>query len=119
VPNGDTLARREFTLQSIMAVLGALTITLSGYAAEGPTQPMPYADQPGNVGSNHGHTVVITGAQLSAGGAVVLDIQGSASHPHQIRLTADEVRMIGEGRRLSKDSSASPSGSHAHTVIFN
>jgi hypothetical protein len=119
VPNGEKLDRREFTLRSVMAVLGGATITLGGCAADAPTQPTTYADQPGNVVSNHGHAVAITGAQLAAGGGVVLDIQGTASHPHQVELTAAEVRAIGEGRRVAKDSTPSPSGSHAHTVTFN
>jgi len=119
VPNGEKLDRREFTLRSVMAILGGATITLGGCAADAPTQPTTYADQPGNVASNHGHTVVITGAQLAAGGGVVLDIQGTSSHPHQVELTAAEVRAIGEGRRVEKASTPSPSGSHAHTVTFN
>jgi hypothetical protein len=118
VPKGDTLDRREFTLQSILAVLGGVSITLTGCAGESPTQPT-YTDVAGTVGSNHGHTVVITAAQLTAGGGVVLDIQGTSSHPHQVELTAGDVAAVRDGRRVSKDSTPSPSGSHAHTVTFN
>ncbi|HVR69822.1 MAG TPA: hypothetical protein VMT87_03170 [Vicinamibacteria bacterium] len=64
-------------------------------------------------------TVAITGAQLSAGGGVTLDIQGTSSHPHQVTLTAADVIAIRDGRRVSKDSTPNPSGSHAHTVTFN
>jgi hypothetical protein len=117
---GDRLDRREFTLRSVAALLGGATITLQGCSggAGGPAQPS-YVDTVGNVVNNHGHTVTITAAQLAAGGGVVLEIQGSSTHPHQIELTAGEVVAIRAGTRVSKDSSPSPSGSHNHTVVFN
>jgi hypothetical protein len=118
VPKIDTLDRREFAHRSVMLLLGGVTITLSGCAGDGPTQPT-YADAVGTVGTNHGHAVMITGAVLSAGGGVTLDIQGTSSHPHQVTLTSAEVISIREGRRVSKESTPSPSGSHAHTVTFN
>jgi hypothetical protein len=112
----DTLNRREFTVQSLLVMLGGVAITISG--CESPTQAT-YTDKTGNVGNNHGHSVVITGAQLGAGGAVTLEIQGTSSHPHSVSLTAADVVSIREGRQVSKDSTPSPSGSHAHTVTFN
>jgi hypothetical protein len=113
---GETLDRREFTVQSLLVMLGGVAITISG--CESPTQAT-YTDKTGNVISNHGHSVVITGAQLGAGGAVTLEIQGTASHPHSVSLTAADVVSIREGRQVSKDSSPNPSGSHAHKVTFN
>jgi hypothetical protein len=112
----DTLDRREFTVRSLLVMLGGVAITISG--CESPTQPT-YADKTGNVASNHGHTVLITSAQLGAGGAVTLEIQGTSTHPHTVALTAAEVAAIRDGRQVSKDSTPSPSGSHSHTVTFN
>ena len=111
-----SLDRREFTLRSIVAMLGGAVITIG--CGEGPTQPT-YTDKVGNVSNNHGHTVTITGAQMGAGGQVVLDIQGTSSHPHVVELTAADVVAIREGRQVSKASTPSPSGSHEHTVTFN
>lgn len=113
---GDTLDRREFTVQSLLVMLGGVAITISG--CESPTQPT-YTDKTGNLGNNHGHTVVITGAQLGAGGAVTLEIQGTSSHAHTVSLTAGDVVGIRDGRQVSKESSPNPSGSHSHTVTFN
>ena len=48
-----------------------------------------------------------------------LEIQGTASHPHTVSLTAADVVAIREGRQVTRESSPSPSGSHAHTVTFN
>jgi hypothetical protein len=111
------LDRREFTRRSVIALFSGVTITLTG-CADGPTQPS-YTDLTGNVSNNHGHSAVITAAELSAGGDVTLQCQGTATHPHQVTLSAAEVRAIRSGQRVSKDSTPSPSGSHYHTVTFN
>ena len=118
MPKNETLARREFTRLSVMALLGGATITLSGCGGDGLTEPT-YADKTGTLDFNHGHAVVVTAAQLSAGGEVTLDIQGTSTHPHQVVLTAAEVRAIREGRIVSKESTRNPTGSHAHVVTFN
>ena len=115
----EMVSRREFTLRSAMLALGGVAVTLSSACSgDGPTEPT-YTDATGSVNSNHGHTAVITSAQLSAGGALVLQIQGEGSHPHTVELTAADVRAIRDGVRVSKESTPSPSGSHAHTVTFN
>ena len=114
----NTLSRREFTVRSAMAALGGVTITLSACSGESPTEPS-YTDVTGTVATNHGHTAVITSAQLAAGGALVVEIQGTSSHPHTVELTAADVRAIRQGQRVSKESGLSPSGSHGHTVTFN
>jgi hypothetical protein len=117
MPKGETLDRREFNRRSVMALFSGVAVTLSA-CADSPTQPS-YTDAVGNVSNNHGHSVTVTAAQLSAGGDVTLDVQGSSSHPHQVILTAAEVRSIRDGRRVSKDTTPNPSGSHVHTVTFN
>lgn len=113
----DTLTRREFTLRSAMLALSGVAITISG-CSEGPTEPT-YTDAVGTVNTNHGHAATITAAQLSAAAAIVLEIQGTSSHPHSVELTSADLRAIRSGQRVSKESSPSPSGSHAHTVTFN
>ena len=115
----STLDRREFTVLSLMAMLSGVTVTISGCGGS-PTQPTPpLTDHTGLVTGNHGHTAVVTAAQLGTGGAIKLDIQGTASHPHSVELTAAEVLSIRDGRQVEKGSSPSPSGSHSHTVTFN
>jgi hypothetical protein len=126
-----TLGRREFTVASAMAVLSgvAITLTACGGDSDSPAAPSaapnpgtnpapaPAGDKVGTVGSNHGHAAVITGAQLTAGEELSLDIQGESSHPHTVALTADEVMAIAANQRVSKESSVD--ASHSHTVTFN
>jgi hypothetical protein len=118
----EGIDRREFTLRSILAMLSGVTITISGCGGGGgsPTQPNPppsSGDKVGNISANHNHKAVISAAELSAGGAVTLNIRGDADHPHTLQLTAAEVASIANGQRVSKASSED--AFHTHTVTFN
>ena len=126
-----TIDRRQFTVASAMAMLSGVAITItetacggSSYSPSSPTPmptpnptPAPSGDKVGQVSSNHGHSAVITGAQLTAGGTLSLDIRGSADHPHTVTLTAAEVTSIAANQRVSKESSSD--AAHSHTVTFN
>jgi hypothetical protein len=79
--------------------------------------PTPMADKLGTVSANHGHIARITGAELTAAGAVVLDIHGTADHTHSVSLSAAEVVSIAANTQVSKVSSTD--SSHNHTVTFN
>ena len=120
----ESIDRREFTLQSALAILSVATITISGCGggdsnpAPGPSPgPGPSTGSTGVVSANHGHTATITGAQLTARNAIQLTITGSATHPHTVDLTAAEVGMIADLQRVSKNSSTDDG--HLHTVTFN
>jgi hypothetical protein len=124
-----TLGRREFTAASAMALLSgvAITVTGCGGSSSSPTSPSTPAPAPpagggggdvtGTVGSNHGHTAVVTAAELASNDEVVLDIQGTSDHPHSVRLSVDELGMIAAGQRVSKESSED--AAHSHSVTFN
>jgi len=122
--------RRQFTLASAMAILSGVAITItacggSGSSPSSPNTPTPTptptptasGDKVGAISDNHGHSAVITGAQLTAGGALTLDIQGSSSHTHTVQLSAAEIASIGGNQRVSKSSSTTQG--HDHTVTFN
>jgi hypothetical protein len=125
-----TLDRREFTLAAAMAALSGVAITISacGGGSSSPTSPSTppptgggggsaSGDKTGVVSANHGHVATITAAQLTAAGAVSLDIRGSADHPHTVSLSATEITSISGGQRVSKLSTTD--SSHDHTVTFN
>jgi len=117
--------RRQFTSAAILALLSGVTVTIVGCGSsdDSPTAPSGGSgSRSGTVSANHGHTAVITSAQLSAGQSVTLDIRGTADHPHTVVLTMAEVGQVAGGQRVSKTSSADGSASqavHSHTVIFN
>jgi hypothetical protein len=123
IENNDLITRREFTVEAAMALLAGVTITVSGCGGSSepstPTSPTPAAsgNVAGSITANHGHTATINSMQISAAGAITLDIQGTATHPHTVALTADEVRAIGARTRVSKTSSSDDG--HTHMVTFN
>jgi hypothetical protein len=112
--------RREFTVASALALLGGATITITSCGGGG-SSPSRSSSGPvdviGNIAGNHGHTAVITAAQLSAGGAIRLDLQeGTAGHKHVVDLSADEVIRIRTGNAVTKESSETEL--HRHMVSF-
>lgn len=119
----DSISRREFTVEAVMALLAGVTITVAGCGDDDgpstPTSPAPTgsADVTGNVSANHGHTATVTSMQITAAGAITLNIQGTATHPHTVTLTAQEVQSIGARQRVTKTSSSD--AGHTHDVTFN
>ena len=119
------LERREFVLGSILAMLAGVTITISGCGGgSSPSSPNPQptpnpsgGDKVGDISANHGHTVTITGAQLTAGGDVSLQLTEGSGHTHSVSLSGSEVVQIRGNTRVAKDST-NTSG-HTHTVTFN
>lgn len=116
--------RRAYTLQSILALLSGVTITIAGCGDDdSPTSPTPGpGGVVGTVSANHGHAAVIESARLAANSAVVLNIRGGATHPHTVELSTQEVSQIAGRLRVSKVSSTDDSpdaGRHNHIVTFN
>jgi hypothetical protein len=111
------ITRREFTLESALAMLAGVTITISCGDDDPTTPTSPDGGVSGSVSANHGHVATITSAQITAAGALSLDIRGTADHTHTVTLTADEVRQIGAAQRVAKTSTTD--GGHSHTVTFN
>jgi hypothetical protein len=118
--------RREFTLAAALAMLSGVAITVSGCGGGGgssPTEPSGgggtggTSGKTGTISNNHGHTASISSAQLSAGGALTLDIRGGSDHPHTVELSAGEITTIAGNGRVSKESTND--AGHSHTVTFN
>lgn len=125
-----SVGRRKFSLAAALAILSGAAITISSAAcgSDSPSGPNPAptptptptpgaSDKTGNISGNHGHSAVITGAQITAANAIQLNIQGSATHPHSVSLSASEVVAIGANQQVSKESSSE--NGHSHTVTFN
>ncbi len=114
------LDRREFTVASALALLGGATITITGCGGGGSsstTGPSGPVNIVGSIAGNHGHSVMITAAQLTAGGDLRLMLEsGTAGHTHTVDLTAAEVSAIRSGTAVSKESSNAEA--HRHTVSF-
>ena len=120
----NQLTRREFTTEWVLAVLAGATITISGCGGDdnnpgtGPTGGGGQSgDEVGAISANHGHSVTVTAAQITAGNAVTATLTTGNGHTHTINLTAAQVVAIGQNQRVSVTSSTD--AGHNHEVTFN
>jgi hypothetical protein len=129
------LKRRQFTQEASLAFLAGVAVvitdcggggggggTSSSYGPTTSTPPTTQAaasseDKVGSISANHGHTAVITSAQLLAGGAVSLNIEGSAGHNHVVDLVAQAIQDIKASMKVAKESTSTQG--HTHMVTFN
>ena len=116
--------RREFTLDAALAVLAGCVVTISEACGKSSTSPSstPPTDVTGVIGTNHNHSgAVVTGAQITAGSAFSLNIQGQAAHPHTVAITQADLTALKNRQAVTRDSSTDFSntfGNHLHTVTF-
>ena len=120
----NLLTRREFTVESALAMLAGVTITISGCGGDNNNSnnagmgPTP-AGKAGVVSTTNGHTHTgadITAAQLTGNTDISLTLTGSG-HTHMLALSQNELSQISAGTRVSKDSTNDQF--HMHTVTFN
>ncbi|HET9359014.1 MAG TPA: hypothetical protein VFO58_04655 [Vicinamibacterales bacterium] len=113
----EDLTRREFTVETALAMLAGVTITITG-CSDDPSSG-PSGGETGTVSSSAGHShggAFISDAQLAAGAAIVLTLTGSG-HTHTASLTQAEVVQIAGGTRVVTTSTTDEL--HNHTVTFN
>ena len=70
--------------------------------------------KPPVISANHGHSLVVSAADVTAGAAKTYSIAGMASHDHTITITAAQFAMLGAGRAVTATSTTT--GGHTHTV---
>ena len=123
VEQRPSLARREFTREAALALLAGCVVTISD-ACGGSTSPTPVtppASAIGVISANHSHSAVITGAQITAGSAFSLNIQGTAVHQHTVSITQADLTALNNRQSVTRESSTDPSatfGNHSHSVTF-
>jgi hypothetical protein len=116
-----SLTRRQFTLDAALALLAGCVITVSEACGSSSTSPSNSSSSPtdinGNVSANHGHVAVVTGAQITAGTAIVsMNIMGMATHNHTIAVSQSELLSL-KNRQAITVNSTTDSG-HQHAVTF-
>lgn len=101
---------------------GALTLAAceddsSGYPpgnqdAGTPTQVLA------TIAANHGHALVVSRADLSAGEEKTYDITGSAGHAHSVTLRAADFDILREYGTLTVQSTTGSGHSHSVMVVY-
>lgn len=117
----EDLTRREFTVETALAMLAGVTITITGCSDDSASGPSGGGGggETGIVSSSVGHThtgAFISDAQLASPSAIVLTLTGSG-HTHTASLTQAEVVQIAGGARVVTTSTTDDA--HNHTVTFN
>jgi hypothetical protein len=117
--HNHSISRREFSRESVLAMLAGVVITITGCGDDNPTGPSGGSgtDVNGVVSANHGHRATVTGVQITAANAVSLDIRGDADHTHTVTLTAAQIVQIGNRQQVVVTSTTD--AGHQHTVTFN
>jgi len=70
------------------------------------------------ISANHGHTMVVTIADVNAAANKMYIITGSAGHDHEVDLTADQFAKLRAGQSVTIESSESGNG-HSHSVTVS
>jgi hypothetical protein len=113
----EDLTRREFTVETALAMLAGVAITITG--CEDEPSSGPSGGETGVVSNSSGHThsgAFISDAQLASPSAITLTLTGSG-HTHTTALTQVEVIAIAAGTRIVATSTTDEG--HNHTVTFN
>jgi hypothetical protein len=119
----NLLTRREFTVESALAILSAATITINGCGSDDDnsnptTNPTPQSsNRMGTVSANHGHVAEVTSAQITARNTISVNIMGQATHPHTIDLTGAQLTTISNNGQVVVTSTTDQA--HNHIVTFN
>ena len=122
VESNGGVTRREFTLQSALALLATCAITIDGCGGyKSPNSPTPTPtptvnDVTGTISANHGHAATITAAQITAANAISLNIQGTASHPHTVEVSQADLNSLKNRQAVTRDSTNN--SGHSHSVTF-
>ena len=68
------------------------------------------------IGTNHGHTLEVSAADVSAGAEQTYQIMGSSAHPHTVVVTAAHFAMLQAGESVTVVSSSDAGHTHSVTI---
>jgi hypothetical protein len=68
------------------------------------------------IGTNHGHNLVVSKADVAAGVEKTYSIQGASGHDHEVTLTAADFSQLQAGNMVTKQSSEGDLHTHEVTV---
>ena len=119
-----TLTRKEFLSTVMTAAAGAagaaLLVACGGGSDDddsGGNCVMSGASV--NIGGNHGHSMSVTAAEVSAGVAKTYDIRGSADHTHSVTISAGAFAMLATNQSAMTISTTVDNHSHNIMVSCN
>ena len=115
-----TMTRKQF-LRSVLGLgVGAVGIAaIAGCGDDGGGGSTPDAANVCTapvavIGTNHGHTISVPLADVTAAAEKSYDISGGGGHAHSVTISAAQFAQIASGQTLNLTSTAG--GGHTHTV---
>lgn len=119
-----SMTRKEFLEMVIGGVGAALLVGCGGDDGGGGGG----ADAPGRscttngtnvtIGSNHGHVLVVSAADVAAGTDKTYDIQGTSAHSHSVTVTAANFASLQSNPSMTVMLTSTSGGGHTHTITI-
>jgi hypothetical protein len=113
------ISRKQFLMTGLAAVGAAdLAVTAGcGNDDDGTSGPAGPGCESGNatavIDSNHGHSLVVSAADVAAGVAKTYSIQGSATHNHEVTLSSVHFTNLKARKEITLESTPTD---HTHPV---
>ncbi len=116
----------------IKKTIGALVIAIPAYSilsCSGSDDSEPSSPPQGNsadcasngtsssIGTNHGHTLTVSAADVAAGTEKTYNIQGTSDHAHSVTVTAAQFTSLQSNQQIS--STSSNDSGHTHSVTIS
>ena len=118
-----TLTRKEFLSTVMTAAAGAagaaLLVACGGGDDDDSGGNCLMSGTSVNIGANHGHSMSVTAADVSAGAAKTYDIRGSADHTHSVTINAGAFAMLATNQSAMTISTTVDNHSHNIMVSCN
>lgn len=118
-----TMTRKEFlgTLfgaAGVAALIGACGGDDGGSADASSSRNCATNGTSVDIGSNHGHVLVVTSADVTAGVDKTYDITGSSDHSHMVTITAANFQRLQSNANGSVMVTSTSGGSHTHSITI-
>lgn len=115
-----TMTRKQFLRTIVGAgigVAGVATLAACGDDSGGtPDAPAGSCTTPSaTIGANHGHTMTVTKAEVTAGVAKSYDITGAGGHAHTVMVSVANFASLAIGGTVTITSSSG--NAHTHDVV--
>jgi len=119
-----TMTRKDFLRSIVGAGLGVASVAViagcGGDDGGGGSVDAPAAScttPTSAIGTNHGHTITVSLADVNAGVDKTYDITGSSPHTHMVTVTAADFTAIKAGTTRMVTSTSGGGHTHAVTVM--
>jgi hypothetical protein len=121
-----TFIKKTASILLLTAPAYALISCSSSSNDSNPNNPPPIGGNPNclangatasNITGNHGHSLTVSNADVSAGGEKTYNIMGTAGHSHNITVTAANFITLSNNQQITLNSTTG--NGHTHTVTVS